>query len=136
MVSTLEQETMATSKPQAWRWTREQYYRIAETGLFDGKRVELINGEIIEVCPVESRRWVAFALVADALRGSFGEKCCISVRCPLPLSDTSEPEPDIAVFPGSPRDYAGTIPGTASLVIEISGSTLAYDRTDKASLYD
>lgn len=135
MVSSMEQKTATTDKAQTWRWTREQYYRIAETGLFDGKRVELINGEIIEMSPMGDRHWLALALIPEALRAVFGADYFLNVQTPLRLSAVSEPEPDVAVFAGQPRDYAGIIPDTALLVVEVSLSTLAYDRTEKASLY-
>lgn len=135
MTIALESPTIASHKAQTWRWTREQYYRIAETGLFEGKRVELINGEIIEMSPMGDRHWMALVLIPEALRAAFGEHYFLNVQTPLRLSAISEPEPDVAVFAGEPRDYAGTIPSTATLVVEISVSTLAYDRTVKTSLY-
>ena len=54
---------------------------------------------------------------------------------PLIVSDISAPEPDLAVVPGSWRDYREHHPTTAPLVVEVADSSLAYDLTTKASLY-
>ena len=54
---------------------------------------------------------------------------------PLAISSTSEPEPDIAIVTGTPRDYRDEHPTTAELVVEIADTTLAYDRARKTALY-
>ena len=54
---------------------------------------------------------------------------------PLRLGEITEPEPDVAVIAGSIRDYTDAHPSTAALVIEVADTSLAYDRTTKASLY-
>jgi hypothetical protein len=59
----------------------------------------------------------------------------IRVQLPLAMGDDSEPEPDITVVGGSIRDYRDAHPESAVLVIEISDSTLAFDRQVKGSLY-
>jgi Uma2 family endonuclease len=51
------------------------------------------------------------------------------------VSDTSEPEPDLAVVRGSARDYVDQHPTSAALVVEVSDTSLDYDRTRKARVY-
>jgi Putative restriction endonuclease len=68
----------------------------------------------------------------DALRCAFSAGYWIRTQSPLDLGAASEPEPDLAVAPGKARDYTAA-PTTALLVVEISDSSLAFDRKEKAS---
>jgi Uma2 family endonuclease len=118
------------------RWTRDEYDRMIAAGLFaPGERVELIDGEILQVAPQGSFHATAVQLAGDALRVAFG--CGFHVRTQLPLAfdPASEPEPDVAVVPGVPRDYREAHPTNALLVVEIADATLVHDRQRKGSLY-
>ena len=121
--------------PQVHQWTRDEYYKMAEAGLFEGKHVELIEGRIIEMSPMGSAHATSVSLVGDAFRSGFGHGFFVRSQMPLDLGDLSEPEPDIAVVPGKARDYTNAHPKTAVLIVEVSESSLDYDRTEKASLY-
>ncbi len=123
------------TEPRIHQWTRDEYYKMAEAGLFDGKHVELIEGQVIEMSPMGSRHRTATTLTGDALRQVFRPGYFVSVQCPLDLGDISEPEPDVAVIAGNVRDYTDAHPTTAALVVEVADTSLAYDRTTKASLY-
>lgn len=59
----------------------------------------------------------------------------VSTQCPLDVGELSEPEPDVTVVAGDVRDYKDAHPTTAVLIVEIADTSLAYDRTEKASLY-
>jgi Uma2 family endonuclease len=121
---------------QMKRWTREDYDRMIDAGIFaPGERVELIDGEIIEMSPQKSPHSTAISLTADRLRVAFGAGHHVRVQMPLALDPHSEPEPDVAVVLGSPRDYRDAHPSSALLVVEVTDSTLAYDRDQKGSLY-
>jgi Uma2 family endonuclease len=129
---------IAKAKPQAlprtWRWTREEYYRLYDQGFFQDRRVELIDGEIVEMPVMKNPHAVAITLVEEALRSAFGSGHWFRVQMPLHLGPDSEPEPDVAVVPGNPRDYDDH-PTTALVLVEISEPTLAFDRGRKGSLY-
>jgi Uma2 family endonuclease len=71
----------------------------------------------------------------EALRIAFGPGFDVRPQMPLSLGLASDPEPDLAVVSGSFRDYCTAHPSTALLVVEVSDTTLAYDRCEKASLY-
>jgi Uma2 family endonuclease len=73
--------------------------------------------------------------VEEVLRATFGQGWQVRGRGPVALDDESEPEPDVAVVPGSFRDYAAAHPSRPVLVAEVSESTLAFDRHHKGSLY-
>jgi Uma2 family endonuclease len=123
--------------PRPWRWTREDYYRLGELGFFQGKRVELIRGEIVEMSPINRPHVQATGLTADALRRVFAAGYHICVQQPilvLGAGGVSEPEPDVSVIRGGWRDYADH-PTTAALLVEVSDTTLTYDTTTKAELY-
>jgi Uma2 family endonuclease len=127
---------MAILKPRARQWTRAEYYRMADLGLFNGQRVELIEGTIVQMPPQKNFHMIALGLVEEALRAAFGPRHWVRMQGPLHLRPRSAPEPDAAVVPGRPRDFAATDhPTTALLVVEISDTSLAYDRGRKASLY-
>lgn len=116
-------------------WTRQEYDRMAETGVFGPEeRVELIDGEVLVVSPQNEPHFVAIEKTAEAARTAFGPGHWVRAQGPLALGPDSEPEPDVAVVVGGPDDYADH-PTTALLVVEVALSTLAFDRGDKAGLY-
>lgn len=121
--------------PGPRRWTRDEYYRLGELGMFQDQRVQLINGEIVVMSPMGTRHAAAMQLASKALQKIVSEP--IHVRCQLPLAfpEKSEPEPDIALVEGGPRDFLAEHPSHAVLIMEISDSTLPYDRTVKRTLY-
>ena len=125
---------MASTDPQVKHWSRDDYYRMAEAGLFVDQRVELIEGEILMMSPMNPAHAAALQLASKALELAFGEGYCVRAQLPLHLDDCSEPEPDLAVVPGSPRDYPHH-PRTALLVVEISDTTLDFDRGRKREIY-
>ena len=98
-------------------------------------RVELIGGEILTVTPQKSRHATAVSLANEALRAVLGPHMHVRIQLPLAIGDDSEPEPDIAVVRGSIREYRDAHPQSAVPIIEVSDSTLAFDRHVKGSLY-
>jgi Uma2 family endonuclease len=109
---------------------------MAEIGVFKpGERVELIGGRIVAMAPQYSPHFTAICLAADELRAIFATGFVVRIQGPLDVSPSSQPEPDVAVVRGTVRDYATAHPTTAELVVEVSESTLAYDRGEKSSLY-
>lgn len=125
---------MPIVEPTARLFSRDEYYRMAELGLFRGQRVELIAGEIIEMPALNPPHAMATKLTEKVLEAAFGRRYHARVQQPLSLGINSDPEPDIAIVSGSPRAYR-THPTTAALVVEVSDSTLRYDQNDKGSLY-
>jgi len=120
-------------KPRLWR--RDEYHRMAEAGIFNGQRVELIEGEIVEMSPQGGPHFTAVALAEETLRRIFRQGYVVRAQGLLSLGELSEPEPDVAVVSGAIRDYKEAHPTTALLVVEISDSTLTFDRGEKAGLY-
>jgi Uma2 family endonuclease len=109
---------------------------MVEMGLFEeDEKIELIKGFIVRMSPTG----VPHASVVQALTRIFvlalvpSERAAIRIHSPFAASDDSEPEPDVAVLP--PGDYRDDHPKKAFLVIEVSESSLRYDRTEKAEVY-
>ena len=131
-----------TAKPptrpdQPFRFTREQYYKLGELGFFDGKRVELIYGEIVEMSPINRPHANGVGLVADALALVFAAGHHISTQQPFWVPGVElgcEPQPDVSVIPGARRDYTDH-PTAAALLVEVADTTFFYDTTTKAELY-
>ena len=118
------------------RFTRLEYERMIECGIFTpGDRIELIAGALLVAEPRGSRHSTAINLVADAVRVAFGAGWYVRVQLPIALDDDSEPEPDVAVVPGAPRDHRDAHPSRPALVVEVAEDSLRGDRGRKGSLY-
>ena len=94
----------------------------------------LIDGVIVEEGPMNPPHAVTLGLVEEAIRAAFGPGWWLRHQSPLVLGLDTDPEPDLAVVPGRPRDYTGH-PTTASLVVEVADSSLDFDTEDKRRLY-
>jgi Uma2 family endonuclease len=122
--------------PKRRRWTRKEFYRLLDLGFFRRQRVELIEGEILVMPPQKNFHAIAIALTDNSLRGTFGPGYWVRVQASLDLSPYSVPDPNLAVVTGSPRDnLSEDNPTTALLLVEVSDTTLSYDRHRKASVY-
>lgn len=127
---------MAVSQErQPRRWTRDEYYRMAETGIFKpDERVELLEGEIIRVPPQNYRHAGTVTKINRLLIQHFAEPWEVRCQVPLDISKDSQPEPDFAVV--APRDDRNRAhPVTAALIIEIADTSLRYDRVRKGRVY-
>jgi Uma2 family endonuclease len=126
--------TVEMQRPRVHRWTVDEYARAATTGVFDGRHVELIDGELLEIEVTQSPGHnLAINLLAAHLSGRPGTHVRVQQAITIPAD--GEPEPDVALVRGTASDYAVHHPTTAVLVIEVSGDSLRIDQTSKAALY-
>jgi Uma2 family endonuclease len=101
------------------RWTRRQYERAIECGIFrEGERLELLDGVLVVKEPQDEPHAAAVDLVALALRRAFGEGWLVRQQVHFAASRMSRPEPDVYV-PGSPREYARLAPTRPALIAGI-----------------
>ena len=124
--------------PRRHRLKVGQYHRMAAAGLFQSnERVELISGEIIDVPPIGSLHASVVAWLGERLAAAVAGRAMIRSQLPVLLGDDSEPLPDVAVVVATEDYYAPRHPiaADALLLIEVSDTTLRYDREVKASLY-
>ena len=127
---------MSTTSLRTRRWTRTEYDRLIDLGIFrPGEHLELLGGQLMVSEPQGSLHATAVGLVEDALRGCFGSGWVVRGQMPIALDEESEPEPDVAVVPGTRRDYEAAHPARPVLLVEVAESSLAADRGPKAELY-
>lgn len=120
------------------QFTVEDYYQIVELGLLkENDQVELINGEIIHMSPIGSYHSGCVKRLNKILNALLNQKAIISVQDPVRIDRFSEPEPDIAVLKLRDDFYTSShpTPQDVLLIIEISDTTLQYDREIKLPLY-
>jgi Uma2 family endonuclease len=108
---------------------------MGELGWFTGQRVELIDGEIMVLSPQGPFHTTSTDRVRRILEHTFGESVWVRMQFPVDFGSSTAPEPDVSIVPGSLKDYTTAHPTTALLIVEVSDSTLSYDRNCKASLY-
>jgi Uma2 family endonuclease len=122
--------------PRLYRWSRHEYGRLLDHGLLDeDDPVELLDGLLLVKEPQASPHRTAVLLVAKVLERAFGEGFFVQTQSPIILDDRSEPEPDVCVVRGAPRDYLAAHPAHPALVIEVAQSGLALARGRKAAAY-
>ena len=138
--STLPPPDTETSDVPAWhqpyRFSRAQYEQIVEAGVFaPTDRVELINGQIAPMSPQSSRHTTAVERCRRAVERVCPPDAHVRAQYPLALGTASEPEPDVAIVPGTIDDYEAHHPNKALLIVEVADSSLAYDQDTKRRLY-
>ncbi|HQY09308.1 MAG: Uma2 family endonuclease [Leptothrix sp. (in: Bacteria)] len=115
-----------------------EYYRMAEAGIFPpDARVELIDGEVIDMAPQKSRHASAVSFLLNHLVRCVGDAGWVVCQVPLHLSENSEPEPDLMLLRPRADRYADAHPRAEDvlLLIEVADSSARYDREVKLPLY-
>jgi Uma2 family endonuclease len=116
----------------------DEYYRMAEEGLLaPDARVELIEGEIIDMVPIGTAHAARVTYLDRMLQEALGRRANIRVQNSLRLSSYSEVQPDIVIALERDDDYEYKHPYAADtlLVVEVSDSSLAEDKRVKVPLY-
>jgi Uma2 family endonuclease len=127
---------MASSEIRTRRFTRAEYDKLIELGIFQpGDPIALIGGEPMVADPQGAPHYTAIRKTAKALEAAFGPGWEVRTEGPIGLDDDSEPEPDVAVVPGSPEGYSRAHPSRPVLTVEVAEASLAADRAHKGSLY-
>ena len=115
-----------------------EYYKMAAAGVFsEDDRVELIEGEIVEMNPIGSRHAACVGRLTKLLERLAGDRAIVWVQNPVQVSEYSEPLPDVALL--KPRDdfyaQANPQPSDVLLIIEVADSSVEYDRGIKVPIY-
>ncbi|MCC3572454.1 MAG: Uma2 family endonuclease, partial [Microcoleus sp. PH2017_40_RAT_O_B] len=122
----------------AKRFSIAEYHRLAELGFFEfDNRFELIRGEIIKMAAKGRLHSVCNSMLFGELYVLMARRACVRGQEPIILPTDSEPEPDVVIARSRSDNYVSSHPESADilLVIEVSDSTLKYDRRTKLSLY-
>ena len=120
------------------RFTVEEYHKMAEAGLLsEDDRVELIDGEIVDLAPIGTRHLACVAVLTHLLAQASGGRYFVSVQNPIVLGERNEPRPDLSLLRTRPVPTAEGPPGPEDvlLIVEVSDTTLAYDRDVKLPRY-
>ena len=119
------------------KWTIEEYHQLVETGILDDKRVELLQGIIVDMPPEGMPHVVYCSETVDYLKQLLGGKAAVRESHPITLPNDSEPEPDIAVVAAPSRRYLAHHPYPADIfwLIEYSNTTLNKDLNEKKRVY-
>jgi Uma2 family endonuclease len=113
-------------------FTREEYHRMGEVGILKpSDRVELIEGEIVQMSPIGRRHYAFTDNLTRLLILRLGDRAVVAVPGPIVLADDTEPEPDAAVYRRRAVPYkdADRHADDALLLIEVAETSLAYDRS-------
>ena len=119
-------------------FTVDEYYRMADAGILtEDDRVELIDGEIIEMSPIGNRHQACVNRANTFLTEAFGRTAIVSNQSPLRLSNYTEPVPDVIVLKPVPDFYASRpcVPEDVFFLVEVSDTTLRYDKNIKLLRY-
>jgi Uma2 family endonuclease len=124
--------------PRRHRLTRRDYYRLGEAGILaDADRVELLEGQLVDMSPIGPRHAIVTDNLTELLVTGFASRTRVRCQQPVVLDDGSEPQPDLALarrpWTGYPHDHPG--PDDIFLLIEVSDSSLGFDSTVKRDLY-
>ena len=126
------------AQPGRRRFTVAEYYAMAEAGILaPDERVELLDGEIIVMPPIGDWHASRVKRLNNSMLPPLQGRAIVSVQDPTRLDDASEPEPDIMLLRWRDDFYEGGHPGPADvlLLIEVSDTTVDYDRGAKLAAY-
>lgn len=120
------------------KFTIDEYHKLVDLGFFtENDRIELIKGEIIQMAPKRTPHSVCNSILFGELYRILYNQANVRGQEPITLPSNSEPEPDVVIAQKKADNYLSAHPTAADiiLVIEISDSTLQYDRETKLTLY-
>jgi Uma2 family endonuclease len=128
----------AVFTPTRHKLSVEDYHKLGEAGILtEDSRVELLEGELIEMAPIGVPHMAVVNRLTRPLVLAAGELGVVSVQNPVRLPPHSEPQPDVAILRRRAGDAESLVPGPEDvlLLIEVADTTLVYDRSTKLHLY-
>ncbi len=119
------------------RFTVAEYLALGEAGILaKEERIELLDGEIIQMAPIGNRHLMSVNWLADLLREGIGRRAMVRVQGSIQLDDASAPEPDIAVVERrSINDIRPVLPSDVYFIGEVADSSLEFDLGEKLARY-
>lgn len=119
------------------KWTIDDYHRMIAAGILDDRRVELLQGEIVEMSPEGEPHAYFSSAAAEYLIQLLGDRAMIRSSKPITLPNDSEPEPDLAIVQRLGREYLKHHPKPENIfwLIEYSDSSLDKDLQTKSQIY-
>ena len=127
------------TQPRRRLFTVDEYYAMADAGILtQDERVELIDGEIMVMAPIGNEHAASVDIGTDLFAPLMvAARATVRVQAHLRLSERSQPEPDLMLLKRRDDFYRHRAPGADDvlLLIEVSDSSLSYDRSVKLALY-
>jgi Uma2 family endonuclease len=119
------------------KWTIDEYHRMIDAGILSDRKVELLNGEIIEMSPEGELHAYSSGEAGDYLAKLLAGRAKIRYAKPITLPNNSEPEPDIAIVQPLGREYRQHHPYAENIfwLIEYANSSLEKDLEEKSKIY-
>ena len=126
----------AVFTPKRYKLSIEDYHKLGEAGILDeDSRVELIEGDLIEMAPIGVPHMRCVNRLTRILVNAVGDAAIVSTQNPVTLPPLSEPQPDFALLKPSAEDACRVPhPEDVLLIVEVADTTLAYDRRTKLPL--
>ena len=128
----------AVFTPPRVKLTVDRFEKMGEAGIFGGgERIELIEGELVEMAPIGGPHFGVVNALTDILVRAVGSEGTVSVQNPIGLLPDSEPQPDVVILKPGFQGRRARIPRAADvlLVIEVADTTLRYDTDVKLPIY-
>ena len=120
------------------RFSVDEYYQMVQAGILrEDDGVELIEGEIVEMAPIGSNHAACVKRLNQIFSQHLGQQILVGIQDPIHLGEYSEPQPDITLLRPRPDFYGSSHPGPEDilLVVEVSDTSVDYDREVKVPLY-
>ena len=137
-VSSGKRGLMLAEEVQTRRFTADEFYRMADAGLFGSEeRVEFVEGDIVEMSPIGDRHLLCVNQASELFILAFAGKARVSIQNAVRLNIRNVPQSDLVLY--KPRaDHRQTTRPKAEncfLVLEVSESSLRYDTKVKVPIY-
>ena len=120
------------------RFTADEYHRMGQVGILgEDDRLELLEGEIVEMAPIGSRHQATVNRLTELFSNRVSDRAMVSVQGPIRLAEDSEPQPDVTLMRRRTDFYATSHPGPEDvlLLVGVSDISIEYDRVVKVPLY-
>jgi Uma2 family endonuclease len=122
--------------PRRALFTSDEFHDMGDSGALEGRSVILVDGEILDMPNPNPPHDAVVGIIDYVLKAIFPlPNYWVRIQTGFPTTTDTDPVPDLAVVPGSPRDYPKKHPRVAVLIVEVADSSLAFDRSEKADLY-
>ena len=125
-------------QPMRLRFSVDEYYKMIELGMLkDYEKAEIIEGELIKNMPIGNRHASCVEKLNEILRDELGKSVSLRSQQPVRFDDFNEPQPDLAILERREDFYSQItpVPNNVLILIEVSDTTLKYDRDVKLPLY-
>lgn len=124
---------MASPPPELRPLRRVEYDQLVSLGTFHGERIELIDGELRRMSPIGPPHTSTVDRLTEVFVLAFAGRARVRIQGSFAAGELSEPEPDVILLPRG--DYDAAHPDVAHLIVEVSESSLSFDRGRKSRLY-